>query len=125
MYRIAAPQAPEQNVLVARITTTKDCALELELNSPNMYGLPLSVGSSSAGALTMARQNNKWVHNDATLTECAPLVVNSAAVRHFLLPSDDASGNAAAAALGALVNGSNKECESSSRRRCVCLHAQL
>jgi hypothetical protein len=99
----SAVMAPNHNVILARITTTKDCALELSLNSPNMYGLPITVGSSAGGAaLTMARQNNKWQHNDATLTECAALVVNSAVLRKFVLPS-------ASASLGALVNGSSKD----------------
>jgi hypothetical protein len=54
-----AIMAPHDNVLLAHITTTKDCELKLSLNSPNMYGLPISMGSTEA-ALTMARQNNKW-----------------------------------------------------------------
>jgi hypothetical protein len=99
--------APEHNVLLARISTTKDCAVELSLNSPNMYGLPITVGSSN-NALTMARQNNKWQHNDATLTECAPLVVNSAALRGFVLPS----GATSSPSFGTLINGTSKDsCE--------------
>jgi hypothetical protein len=105
--RSTAVMAPEHNVLLARISTTKDCAVELSLSSPNMYGLPITVGSSN-DALTMARQNNKWQHNDATLTECAPLVVNAAALRDFVLPS----GAASSSSFGSLVNGSSKDsCE--------------
>jgi hypothetical protein len=106
--RSTAVMAPEHNVLLARISTTKDCTVELSLNSPNMYGLPITVGSSN-DALTMARQNNKWQHNDATLTECAPLVVNSAALRDFVLPS----GATSSPSFGTLVNGTSKDsCES-------------
>ena len=54
----------------------------------------------------MARQNNKWQHNDATLTECEPLLVNTAALRDFLLP---AAAPAGASAFGALRNDSSTD----------------
>ena len=54
----------------------------------------------------MARQNNKWQHNDATLTECEPLLVNTAALRDFLLPAAASDG---ASAFGALRNGSGTD----------------
>ena len=100
----AAVMAPDTNVLLARIKTTKDCRLEVSLQSPNMYGLPITVGSSTGDTLIMVRQNNKWQHNDATLTECASLVVNSAALRNFVLPSTSDGSS-----FGALVNGSSKD----------------
>ena len=64
-------------------------------------GLPITTGARG-GALTMARQNNKWQHNDATLTECEPLLVNTAALRDFLLPTTTTS-------FGVLRNGSSTD----------------
>ena len=39
---------PDDNVLVSRITTTKNCTVSLTLNTPNMYGLPVTVGTKSS-----------------------------------------------------------------------------
>ena len=117
-----AIMAQDANVLLARIRTSKACSLSLSLTSPNMYGIPITVGSS-ANTLTMARENNKWNYNDATLTEFTTsgaqpvelqrcdadrvhhqwgtLVVNSAALRDFVLPTVQSS-------FGSLVDGSSK-----------------
>ena len=56
-------------------------------------------------------QNNKWVHNDATAVECAPLVVNTASLRLFRMPTRvDARGQhqlLQSGEIGALLNGTD------------------
>ena len=44
---------PDDNVLVSRMTTTRDCAMALTINTPNMYGLPVAVGTTSDAAPTL------------------------------------------------------------------------
>ena len=97
--------APDDNVLVSRLSVLSPCHLTLTLQTPNMYGLPIAVGatptknvggggvdgssssSSSSHTLWMSRQNNKWVHNDAVVVECTPNVVLSATLRYFKMPT--------------------------------------
>eukprot|EP00040_Diaphanoeca_grandis_P025186 m.139259 g.139259 ORF g.139259 m.139259 type:complete len:1142 (-) comp30045_c0_seq6:246-3671(-) len=96
--------APDANVLVSRFSVTKPCNLSLTLQSPNMYGLPITVGVSN-NALWMGRWNNKWVNNDAVVSECAPLVANSAALRYFKINTTTGT-TATSGRIGSLYNES-------------------
>ena len=95
---------PDENVMVSRFRVGKACTMSISLQSPNMYGLPVSVGATpDSTALWMLRQNNKWVNNDATVVECVPNVVNSASLRYFQMPIGD-DGTLVAGPVGALRN---------------------
>eukprot|EP00040_Diaphanoeca_grandis_P025184 m.139207 g.139207 ORF g.139207 m.139207 type:complete len:1138 (-) comp30045_c0_seq1:20-3433(-) len=94
--------APDDNVLVTRFSVTKPCNMSLTLQSPNLYGLPITVGASN-NALWMGRWNNKWVNNNAVVTECAPLIVNHVALRYFRI-NTTTKGTPASGPIGPLYN---------------------
>ena len=88
-------------VVLARVRVSHDTTLTLAQSTPNQYGLPAHAAAERA-TLTLARQNNKWVHNSAQLMECSPLVLNVAAARLFTV--DHSTGQ-----LGPLVNKTSPE----------------
>lgn len=91
---------PDANLLLGSITVSEAANVTFTLQTPNMYGLPTNVGSDGS-ALWMHRQANKWVHNDAVLSDCDMNSLNWANTRLFTIAAGGEIGplrNASASA---------------------------
>ena len=89
--------APETNVMAVRLRSAKKTTLSLRLSTqlPSacagkascMAELPMEFAttteSDSGAALTMTREANHWVNNEAVLVECDPELIPTMGVREF------------------------------------------
>jgi hypothetical protein len=73
----------DTNALLTRITLSHGATVNVELMTPNRYGLPTLAGAHADTAVFLQRQSNKWVHNAAVLTECSGLSLSLSLTKVF------------------------------------------
>ena len=100
--KTSAVFAPETNLMTVRIKSAAATTLSLRLSTqlPSacssrtscMADLPMhfaAVAESNGGAsITMQREANHWVHNEAVLVECDPRLIPTMGERRFSLTTD-------------------------------------
>ena len=96
--------APETNVMTVRLRSAKTTTLSLRLSTqlPSacdshkscMADLPMKFRTTTepdgGGALTLSREANHWVNNEAVLVECDPELIPTMGHREFDIASDGA-----------------------------------